>query len=60
LCFYRNKTLRGIASEKESFAITTATRYNGFLTNEYQSNQKFLDKTFAVSGIFEVLIFLIP
>ena len=50
LCFYRNKTLRDIDSEKESFAITTATRYHGFLANEYQSNQKYLDKTFAVSG----------
>lgn len=50
LYLYVYKNHRDIASEKESFAITTDALYEDFETNEIQSNQKYLDKTIAVSG----------
>ena len=39
-----------ISNEKESFSVNVDTLYTEFMSDEFQANEKYLDKTISVSG----------
>ncbi|SEA96125.1 tRNA_anti-like [Flavobacterium gillisiae] len=41
---------RDISNEKESFSVNVDTLYTEFMSDEFQANEKYLDKTISVSG----------
>lgn len=48
--FYVYQGHRDISNEKESFSVNVDTLYTEFMYDEFQANEKYLDKTISVSG----------